>query len=75
VPSRQWGEAVGAVVVRAPGSTASAEELRDWVAQHLRSSRAPEVVVFRDELPYNDMGKLLRRILKAELADLGDVEG
>ena len=75
VPSRQWGEAVGAVVVRAAGSTASPEELRDWVAQHLRSSRAPEVVVFRDELPYNDMGKLLRRILKAELADLGDVEG
>ena len=29
----------------------------------------------RDELPYNDMGKLLRRVLKAELADLGDVEG
>jgi acyl-CoA synthetase (AMP-forming)/AMP-acid ligase II len=74
MPSRQWGEAVGAVVVRAAGSEVSGDELRDWVAQHLRSSRAPEVVVFRDELPYNDMGKLLRRVLKAELASLGDVE-
>ena len=75
LPSRQWGEAVGAVVVRAPGSSPTADELRDWVAQHLRSSRAPEVIVFRDELPDNDMGKLLRRVLKAELAELGDVEG
>ena len=75
VPSLQWGEAVGAVVVRAPGSSPTTDELRDWVSQHLRSSRAPEVIVFRDELPYNDMGKLLRRVLKAELATLGDVEG
>jgi acyl-CoA synthetase (AMP-forming)/AMP-acid ligase II len=75
VPSRQWGEAVGAVIVRAPGSTATTDELRDWVSHHLRSSRAPEIIVFRDELPYNDMGKLLRRVLKAELAALGDVEG
>ncbi len=74
VPSRQWGEAVGAVIVAAPGTSPSADELRDWVAQHLRSSRAPEVVVFRDELPYNDMGKLLRRVLKTELTSLGDVE-
>ena len=49
--------------------------MRDWVTSRLRSSRSPEHVVFRDELPYNDMGKLLRRVLKAELADLGDAEG
>jgi acyl-coenzyme A synthetase/AMP-(fatty) acid ligase len=40
----------------------------------LRSSRSPEHVVFRDELPYNDMGKLLRRVLKAELSHLGDAD-
>ena len=74
VPSRQWGEAVGAVVVRIPGTDVTSDELHDWVSRHLRSSRAPQVVVFRDELPYNDMGKLLRRVLKAELADLGDDE-
>jgi acyl-coenzyme A synthetase/AMP-(fatty) acid ligase len=52
----------------------SVEELRDFVAGHLRSSRAPEHIIFRDELPYNDMGKLLRRVLKAELSHLGDTE-
>ena len=65
---------MGAVVVRIPGTDVTSEELHDWVSRHLRSSRAPQVVVFRDELPYNDMGKLLRRVLKAELADLGDDE-
>ena len=56
-----------------PTTGTSGEELRDWVTQHLRSSRSPEVIEFRDELPYNDMGKLLRRVLRHELAHLGDV--
>ena len=34
----------------------------------LRSTKTPEHWEFRDELPYNDTGKLLRRVLKAELA-------
>lgn len=33
----------------------------------LRSSRTPDTVVFRDELPYTPTGKLLRRDLIAEL--------
>ena len=36
----------------------------------LRSSKVPARVEFRDELPYNETGKLLRRILKAEAAPL-----
>jgi acyl-CoA synthetase (AMP-forming)/AMP-acid ligase II len=72
IPSVQWGEAVGAVVVCKQGHRADVSELRDWVERHLRSSRAPEHIEFRAELPYNDMGKLLRRVLKAELAALAD---
>ena len=72
LPSRQWGETVSAVVVKVKGAEVTEDELRDWVTSHLRSSRSPEHIVFRDELPYNDMGKLLRRVLKAELAHLGD---
>jgi len=34
----------------------------------LRSSKTPELWEFREALPYNDTGKLLRRLLKAELA-------
>ena len=73
IPDRQWGEKIVAVIVAKQGAAVTGEELRDWVTQHLRSSRSPEVIEFRDELPYNDMGKLLRRVLRHELAHLGDM--
>jgi acyl-CoA synthetase (AMP-forming)/AMP-acid ligase II len=68
IPDEEWGETVAAAVVLRPGSTATAGELQDWVRSRLRSSRTPTVVTFRTELPYNDTGKLLRRVLRTELA-------
>jgi acyl-CoA synthetase (AMP-forming)/AMP-acid ligase II len=67
VPSDQWGEAVGAVVVVRSGTTTSAEALQQWVRARLRSSRVPERVLFRSELPYNEMGKIPRRMVREEL--------
>ena len=69
IPDEQWGEAVAAAIVLKADSQADADELRDWVIRHLRSSRAPQRFVFRSELPYNETGKLLRRQIRAELAD------
>jgi acyl-CoA synthetase (AMP-forming)/AMP-acid ligase II len=72
LPSDEWGEAVAAVVVLRNGNDADAAELRGelrvWVSERLRSTRAPERIEFRTELPYSDTGKLLRRVLKAELS-------
>jgi fatty-acyl-CoA synthase len=68
VPDDQWGEAVAAVIVLVDGTPCEAAVLRTWVAERLRSTRAPERVEFRAELPYNETGKLLRRVLKAELS-------
>jgi long-chain acyl-CoA synthetase len=68
VPSEEWGEAVGAAVVLRAGATVSAPALQQWVRDRLRSSRVPERLVFRRELPYNEMGKVLRRVVRAELA-------
>jgi fatty-acyl-CoA synthase len=67
VADDEWGETVAAAVVLAPDEKVSEGELKDWVRGHLRSSRTPTLVAFRDELPYNDTGKLLRRVLKIEL--------
>ena len=36
-------------------------ELKALIKDRLRSSRVPDKVAFVDELPYNEMGKLLRR--------------
>ena len=68
VPDDEWGETVAAAVVLAPGAEATAEELADWVRARLRSARTPTLIEFRSALPYNETGKLLRRVLKAELA-------
>jgi len=37
------------------------------VRERLRSSKTPDTMVFRAELPKTDTGKLLRRTLLAEL--------
>jgi len=71
VPDEQWGEAVAAVVVLHDGKTVDADELRTWVKDRLRSSRSPQQVEFRAELPYNETGKLLRRKVKEDLASRG----
>ncbi|MDR3419404.1 MAG: class I adenylate-forming enzyme family protein [Nevskia sp.] len=68
VPDEQWGEGVGAVVVLKENARASVAELQDLVKQHLRSSRVPQTIVFRDALPYNELGKVLRRVIRQELS-------
>jgi acyl-CoA synthetase (AMP-forming)/AMP-acid ligase II len=67
VPDDQWGETVAAVVVP-DGPAPSTADLGQWVKARLRSTKVPEVWAFREGLPYNDTGKLLRRQLKAEMA-------
>jgi len=64
VPDEQWGEQVAAVVVAAEGATVDVDELGAHAREHLRSSRAPSRIEVIDELPYNETGKLLRRILR-----------
>ena len=64
VPDEQWGEAVAAVVVLRPGHAgddALREALGAAVRTELRGSRVPSRIEFRDSLPYNETGKLLRR--------------
>jgi acyl-CoA synthetase (AMP-forming)/AMP-acid ligase II len=68
VPDDEWGQRIAAVVVLAAGADTAADELREWVRARLRSSKTPDVVTFRAELPRTDTGKLLRRNLLAELA-------
>ena len=64
----QWGEKVASVVV-AKNARPTTDELAAWVRARLRSTKTPEVWEFRETLPYNDTGKLLRRQLKAEMTE------
>ncbi|SNS08435.1 Acyl-CoA synthetase (AMP-forming)/AMP-acid ligase II [Sphingomonas laterariae] len=68
VPDAEWGEGVGAAVVLAVGQAVEAGELQALVRGRLRSSRVPQAIRFVDALPYNETGKLLRRVIREEFA-------
>jgi fatty-acyl-CoA synthase len=74
VPDPHWGEAVAAAVVLTTDAQADEAELRSWVRARLRSTKTPELIEFRDELPYNETGKLLRRVVRQELAELAQLD-
>ncbi|ASW92457.1 class I adenylate-forming enzyme family protein [Mycobacterium marseillense] len=70
VEDPQWGQAIVAVVVPAPGVDPDPAELREFVRKSLRGSRTPDEVVFRDELPTTATGKVLRREIIQTLTGL-----
>jgi acyl-CoA synthetase (AMP-forming)/AMP-acid ligase II len=66
IPNEQWGEAVHAVVVRAPGHETLAEpDIVDFAREHLAGYKVPRSVSFAGELPRTGSGKLLKRDLRA----------
>jgi acyl-CoA synthetase (AMP-forming)/AMP-acid ligase II len=67
VPDDEWGQRIAAVVVLAEGGALTADELQSYCRAHLRSSKTPEIVEFRAELPRTPTGKLLRRTVVADL--------
>jgi acyl-CoA synthetase (AMP-forming)/AMP-acid ligase II len=67
LPDDEWGQRIVAVVVLAGGATVDPEQLRETVREQLRGSKTPEAIVVRHALPYTETGKLLRRIVLAEL--------
>ncbi|MBM3692770.1 MAG: long-chain fatty acid--CoA ligase [Actinobacteria bacterium] len=67
LPDEEWGQVIAAVVVPRAGQTLDAPTVQAFAREHLRSSKTPDVVVFRAELPHTETGKLLRRVLQAEL--------
>jgi len=67
-PDDEWGERIVAFVVLHDTQGASPDQLRCWVKERLRSTKAPQDIFVRSELPYNETGKLLRRVLREEFS-------
>lgn len=63
----EWGQVIVAVVVPAPGTQPEPAALREYVRRSLRGSRTPDRIVFRDQLPTTETGKILRRELVKDL--------
>lgn len=67
VPDRVLGQQVKAFVVPEPGAPRPAEDdLRAWVGEKLAAFKVPAFIEFRDALPYNETGKVLKRRLEDE---------
>jgi long-chain acyl-CoA synthetase len=64
------GEVVKAYVVlkEKPQQRISAEELLSFCKERLTPYKVPRSVEFRDELPVNAAGKMLRRLLRSGAA-------
>lgn len=71
LPDVEWGQRVAAVVVPRPGATLTADEVMEFCRQRLASFKKPEVVQFAEALPKNQMGKVLKKDLRSQLAGVG----
>ena len=68
VPHTVLGEEVGVVVCVRPGTTVTADELREHAAARLAAFKVPAHVYFRTEpLPRNPAGKVLKRELRDQV--------
>ncbi|MGW0249022.1 class I adenylate-forming enzyme family protein [Nocardia goodfellowii] len=63
VPDPEWGQRLVAVLV----GTGDPDQIIDWVKDRMRSSKTPDAIVFRTDLPRTETGKVLRRKLVAEV--------
>jgi fatty-acyl-CoA synthase len=67
MPDQRWGERPVAVVVLADGAALELPDLTDHCRRHLAAFKVPKQLIVRDSLPRNPSGKVLKRVLRAEL--------
>lgn len=65
VPHDATGEAVKAFIVKTDLSL-SREEIRAYCKKHLTAYKVPKLIEFRNSLPKSNVGKILRKDLRAE---------
>ncbi|WP_210485057.1 AMP-binding protein [Microvirga antarctica] len=67
-PDDEAGEVVVAYVVRKDPNL-TAEDLRQFCRSNLTGYKVPRRIEFRESLPKSNVGKVLRRVLKQDMAD------
>ena len=66
IPDEKWGELVTALVVTAPGSTLTEDDVIAWAKTKLAGYKCPKKVEFRNELARTATGKLQKFKLREE---------
>jgi long-chain acyl-CoA synthetase len=70
VPDEQWGEAVFAVIVPAPGQTLTPDEVIAHCRKYIGGYKIPRRMAFVPELPKSAMGKILKNELRRIYSDV-----
>jgi malonyl-CoA/methylmalonyl-CoA synthetase len=77
LPHEDFGEAVAAMVVLAPGARLDEKSVQEALAAKLAKFKLPKRVIFVEDLPRNAMGKVQKILLRESYKDLfvsrGDV--
>jgi fatty-acyl-CoA synthase len=68
LPDERWGERPVAVVELAPGQSLDLATLEHHCRQYLASFKVPKQLVIVPALPRNPSGKVLKRVLRADLS-------
>jgi fatty-acyl-CoA synthase len=67
LPDERWGEKPVAIVVLADKAALGLPELNEHCRARLAGFKVPKQLIIRDSLPRNPSGKVLKRVLRAEL--------
>ena len=67
LPDDRWGEKPVAIVVLADDAKLDLSDLTDFCRARLAAFKVPRQLIIRDSLPRNPSGKVLKRVLRAEL--------
>lgn len=65
----KYGQVVKACIVLKRGEVATEEEIRQYCEDTMASYKVPEYILFRESLPTNAVGKVMKKELRRELEE------
>jgi long-chain acyl-CoA synthetase len=69
VPNSKSGERVKAFLKLKSGATATEDEIMAFCKENMAAYKRPKEIEFREEIPISNVGKVLRRVLRAEVLE------
>lgn len=63
-PSRQYGEEIAAFIILKQGVAVTADEIKQFVRDHMARHKTPKYIGFVDSFPMNAAGKIQKMILR-----------
>ncbi len=73
-PHDKYGQVAKACIVPRRGETMTAEQVKEFCQKNMAQYKIPEVIIFREGLPTNPVGKVIKKDLIVELVEEMDAE-